>query len=643
MNCYFHDDRPAVVACEGCGVGLCRDCADSYYTKNGRPLCINCSREVAVSLLGEAKSRKFWSLVKCIFSGFFLLIGLLALAAGAGLENVWIISGVAGIPGAFNASRRSREERALDDIEDRFTNDITDLTTNWLLRLLLRVAAIIFLAPLFALGTFITNLFGIFRNNKRIRETQETLASIDRELYGAPEPTLAGYPQNGMNALDSAAMQPGMPEQPAAPTYQGPAPSSYKAPAASYKTSAASGRSGFMIVGIVAGVLVVLGLVAGYMLWYAPYAKDRDALRTYVVADNVFLRSSQLAGVEHNILQKVPYGSELITYSKGAEWAEVKLNGVKGFVASAYLSGEDDFRSLNNIWGSTDTKEYIESSKCRLALIDYCRRNQLVTGSQGWQLHTLQKDVKPNNVLFPRLNNGYDKFTEFAFILKNNATQERRFVIYSFNEETEMPVFLYEEAAPAEGQIKAVKYTGRDNAYRVSYTGNGTAANRQTGKEASSTASAPATATNNTSVPEVEHLTIVEDDDEPVTTTFVPPVIEDEEPKKEVVDDNRIYDNVDQMPLYPNGGGAGLMSFIARNVKYPSSCMKNGIQGKVIVSFVIEKDGSPGNFQVTQSVHPELDKEALRVLKSMPKWQPGKKQGVPVRVKYSVPVNFKLS
>lgn len=82
--------------------------------------------------------------------------------------------------------------------------------------------------------------------------------------------------------------------------------------------------------------------------------------------------------------------------------------------------------------------------------------------------------MKPNNVLFPRLNNGYDKFTEFAFILKNDATQERRLAIYSFDEETEEPIFLYDESAPKDGQIKQIRYSG--NKYIVSYTGNTTTA-----------------------------------------------------------------------------------------------------------------------------------------------------------------------
>lgn len=234
------------------------------------------------------------------------------------------------------------------------------------------------------------------------------------------------------------------------------------------ETAPLSGKSyNVKAIGIAAAVLVLICLVTGYFMWYIPYAKDRDALRTYVVANNVFLRSSQMAGVEYNIIQKVPYGSELITYSKDKDWAEVKVNGVTGYVASPYLLNWSDFSLLNGVWGSTDTKEYIESSKCRLALVDYCKRNQLHTGNNAWQLHTLQKDVKPNNVLFPRLKNGYDKFTEFAFILKNNLTQERRFALYSFEEETEKPVFIHEEYAPGDALIKNIKLW--KNGYQITY------------------------------------------------------------------------------------------------------------------------------------------------------------------------------
>ncbi|MEG1905769.1 MAG: energy transducer TonB, partial [Bacteroidales bacterium] len=85
-----------------------------------------------------------------------------------------------------------------------------------------------------------------------------------------------------------------------------------------------------------------------------------------------------------------------------------------------------------------------------------------------------------------------------------------------------------------------------------------------------------------------------------------------------------------------------LLGFISKSVKYPVIAQENGIQGRVIVSFVIERDGSVADAVVVRGVDPSLDKEALRVVKSMPKWTPGKQRGKPVRVKYTLPVTFRL-
>ena len=90
------------------------------------------------------------------------------------------------------------------------------------------------------------------------------------------------------------------------------------------------------------------------------------------------------------------------------------------------------------------------------------------------------------------------------------------------------------------------------------------------------------------------------------------------------------------------GGQNGLMMFLNHNVKYPSIAEENGIQGRVICKFVVERDGSITEVKVSKSVDPSLDKEAVRVLKSMPKWIPGMQDGKPVRVQYTVPVTFKL-
>ena len=103
-----------------------------------------------------------------------------------------------------------------------------------------------------------------------------------------------------------------------------------------------------------------------------------------------------------------------------------------------------------------------------------------------------------------------------------------------------------------------------------------------------------------------------------------------------------VYDVVEVMPQYP-GGQIAMLKYIMENIKYPEQAMKEGIQGRVTVRFIVEKDGSISNVSPIHPVHPLLDKEAIRVVKSMPKWSPGKQHGKPVRVQLIVPIMFKLN
>ena len=116
-------------------------------------------------------------------------------------------------------------------------------------------------------------------------------------------------------------------------------------------------------------------------------------------------------------------------------------------------------------------------------------------------------------------------------------------------------------------------------------------------------------------------------------------VIAEPEPPK--VEETKVFDVVEEMPQFP-GGQAALLEYLAKNIKYPVVAEENGVQGRVIVTFVVERDGSITDVRVVKSVDPSLDKEAARVVKSMPKWQPGKQNGSAVRVKYTVPLQFRL-
>ncbi len=113
------------------------------------------------------------------------------------------------------------------------------------------------------------------------------------------------------------------------------------------------------------------------------------------------------------------------------------------------------------------------------------------------------------------------------------------------------------------------------------------------------------------------------------------------EPPKHVVEETKIFTVVEQMPMYP-GGDAALMGYLRDNIHYPTVAAENGVQGRVVVGFVVERDGSITDVKVLRSVDPSLDREAMRVVKSMPRWTPGKQNGSAVRVKYQVPVTFRL-
>ena len=116
-------------------------------------------------------------------------------------------------------------------------------------------------------------------------------------------------------------------------------------------------------------------------------------------------------------------------------------------------------------------------------------------------------------------------------------------------------------------------------------------------------------------------------------------VIAQPEPPKE--EETKVFDVVEVMPTFP-GGQQALFEWLSKNIKYPVVAEENGVQGRVIVTFVVERNGSITDVQVAKSVDPSLDKEAVRVVKAMPHWIPGKQNGSAVRVKFTVPVTFRL-
>lgn len=139
---------------------------------------------------------------------------------------------------------------------------------------------------------------------------------------------------------------------------------------------------------------------------------------------------------------------------------------------------------------------------------------------------------------------------------------------------------------------------------------------------------------------EVESIEINTEDDKDTEIEIQAPV--DVKPQEEEEDDQVVFVVVENMPEFP-GGQQALFKYLSENVKYPVIAQENGIQGRVICQFVVNKDGAIVDVEVVRSGgDPSLDKEAIRVIKSMPKWKAGQQRGKPVRVKYTVPVNFRL-
>ena len=136
---------------------------------------------------------------------------------------------------------------------------------------------------------------------------------------------------------------------------------------------------------------------------------------------------------------------------------------------------------------------------------------------------------------------------------------------------------------------------------------------------------------------EVEDIEINADvDQNEVIEEYVPVEVEEED-----VQEQEIFQIVEEMPSYP-GGEQKLMEYVAKNIKYPQIARETGIQGRVFVGFVVEPDGSVSNVKVLRGIGGGCDEEAMRVVKGMPKWKPGKQRGKAVRVSYMLPVNFKL-
>jgi len=254
-------------------------------------------------------------------------------------------------------------------------------------------------------------------------------------------------------------------------------------------------KSSFPWLILIVALILLLGAggAIGYFKFYIPYKIDKEAPRYYTfAATNTILRSSQMANVDYNVLGKISYGSELIVYDDSSVWAKVKWNKIEGYVFSSFILPKRDFYILNGIWGDKDSQDIINTAKCRLALLNYYKTNgyygvldpQILQSvfnvtsfppDKIWQVFSKTKDSKYNSTFFKRITNKDSKFTDFAVIIKNPNTQQRKCLLFSFSDD-ETPHLEYEENAPSTGDIASIDITlsgSLDNiqtVYRINYT-----------------------------------------------------------------------------------------------------------------------------------------------------------------------------
>jgi len=224
-----------------------------------------------------------------------------------------------------------------------------------------------------------------------------------------------------------------------------------------------------LLIGI-AGILIAL--VLGYFFWGKDYLRDKNAPRMYSFARSLALRSSPAGGGDYNMIGNIPYGSEVLIYDNGTEWTNCKVNGQEGYASPKYLLNKMDFQELNAILADEDTRTAVNQTRFKKALLSYFRDNNIIgkmdeeiqkdlygtlTTKEVWQLFAKAEINVPNTVYFSKASNQNSKFNDFACIIKNNNTGERKIVIFSFDD-NETPKFEGEAEAPSDGYVASIYY-----------------------------------------------------------------------------------------------------------------------------------------------------------------------------------------
>jgi hypothetical protein len=225
---------------------------------------------------------------------------------------------------------------------------------------------------------------------------------------------------------------------------------------------------------IIIGVLgvVIATVVLGYFFWGKDYLRDKNATRMYSFARSLALRSSPAGGGDYNMIGNIPYGSEILVYDNGTEWVNCKVNDQEGYASPKYMLNKIDFQELNAILADEDTRTAVTQTRFKKALLSYFRSHNIigkmdeiiqtelyggVSTKEVWQLSAAAETSVPNTVYFSKYSNQSSKFNDFACIIKNVATSQRKIIMFSFDA-NEIPKFEGEAEAPSTGNIANISY-----------------------------------------------------------------------------------------------------------------------------------------------------------------------------------------
>ena len=247
-------------------------------------------------------------------------------------------------------------------------------------------------------------------------------------------------------------------------------------------TTENKGKSLWLLWSCLAVALIVGGIFSYYNI-IMPKKRDAEALRYYTIATSVNLRSSRSSGGAYNKIKSLPYGTALITYEVGPEWLTVKTDKspeeseqYEGYVYAMYALNKHDFFLLNSIWGDKESQEVIHETRHRRALLSYYKDNNYIgvisnedridagitvkpSANNQWQVFSKSKGSKQNTSYFDNLIDEDSKYKDFAVIIKNINTGDRKLLYFYYRGDDETPILFGEYDVNRTGYIKKIKKT----------------------------------------------------------------------------------------------------------------------------------------------------------------------------------------